>query len=77
MIVTEPVVDCGLEDLDLSPRNLGTAQPPDKLLALPGKHASRDDLDPPLVWNVRDVHYWRLMSPWTIMRERGIPRFPY
>jgi hypothetical protein len=41
-----PDVECRLEDLDALPRDLGTAQPADELLALAAVHAADDHFDP-------------------------------
>ena len=46
LVLAVAVVDGGLEDLDLLPRNLRAPQPPDQLLALAAEHAAGDDFDP-------------------------------
>src|SRR5690606_10039997 len=40
------VVDGGLEDLDLLPRDAGAFEPADELFGLAGEHRAADDLDP-------------------------------
>src|SRR5262249_6091042 len=71
VIVAEPVVDDGLEDLDLLARDLGAAEAADELLALAAEHAAGHDLDPALARRLpRDVHTRPDLTP-----APGIRRF--